>query len=145
MKISTKGRYGLRAMMDLAMHSNENVPIYLSDIAKREEISEKYLEQIITTLKKSSLVKSKRGRRGGYLLARPANQIKLSDIIRALEGPLSVVECVSSAAVCHRSNFCVVRGVWITLSDKIEELLSSFTLSDLCRKQERKRAGTYHI
>lgn len=145
MKISTKGRYGLRAMLDLAMHSSEGAPVYLSDVAKREEISEKYLEQIITLLKKSSLVKSLRGRKGGYLLARPANQIKLDEIIRALEGPLSVVECVSNATYCHRSNFCSVREVWITLSDKIEEVLFSFTLSDLCRKQERKRAGTYYI
>lgn len=145
MKISTKGRYGVRAMLDLAIYGNNGIPIDLPDIAKREGISEKYLEQIITPLVKSGLLKSVRGRYGGYLLNKPASQVRISEIIKILEGPLFVVDCVSDPKVCNKVNSCVTREVWMTLSKKIEEVLSSFTLQDLCRMQRKKREGVYYI
>lgn len=144
MKISTKGRYGVRAMLDLAINGKGGVPVYLPDIAKREEISEKYLEQIMTPLVKAGLVKSIRGRYGGYLLNKPPDEISLSDIIKILEGPFFVVDCVSDKKFCHRVNSCATREVWITLSDKIQDVLSSFNLENLS-KMQKKIERIYYI
>lgn len=145
MKISTRGRYGVRAMMDLAIYGESGIPVYLPDVAKREGISEKYLEQIITPLVKAGLVKSVRGRYGGYLLNKPADQIKISEIIKVLEGEFSVADCVFDKRFCRKANSCAAREVWVTLSKKIEEVLSSFTLEDLCRMRKDKTEGIYYI
>jgi Rrf2 family protein len=139
MKISTKGRYGVRIMIDLAIYGGNNIPLNLPEIAKREGISEKYLEQIITPLVNSGLIKSVRGKYGGYLLNKPASEIKISEIIKILEGPLFVVDCVSDPKFCKKVNSCGARELWVTLSKKIEEVLSSFTLQDLCNRQIKKK------
>ena len=148
MKISTKGRYGLRAMMDIAMYGQNGLPVLLSDIVGRQNISGKYLEQIFSTLHGAGLVKTMRGRRGGYLLTRSAHQIKLKEIITVLEGPCTLVDCVIDQAICPRADTCAARDIWILLGNKIDELLSGFSLADLVRMQSEKNgceARMYHI
>ena len=138
MKISTKGRYGLRALVDLSIYGKTGSPVLLSDIARRQGISEKYLEQIANRLHKSGLVKTVRGRKGGYLLNKQESEIGLSDIIEILEGPICVVDCVAKPAVCEKSSLCSARDIWSVLTDKIMETLSRYTLADLVNMQNEK-------
>lgn len=138
MKISTKGRYGLRALVDLSINGKSGTPVFLSDIAKRQGISDKYLEQIATQLQRGGLVKALRGRKGGYLLNKPDSEIKLSDVIKILEGPICLVNCVTEPDTCSKSAMCSTRDIWTILSNKIEEVLSSYTLADLSKLQEEK-------
>lgn len=138
MKISTKGRYGLRAMMDLAIHQSDGKPVFLSDVAKRQDISEKYLEHIFSALKNAGLVSTVRGRKGGFLLSKPAGEVTVSSIITALEGPCTVVDCVSKPKTCERSEACAARDIWGLLGKKMEEVLSGFTLEGLAEMQEKK-------
>jgi Rrf2 family protein len=148
MKISTKGRYGLRAMLDLATHGNVGTPVYLSDIAKREGISEKYLEHIFGALHKAGLVKAFRGRKGGYLLTRLPDEITLNEIIAVLEGPCSLVDCVTDVTSCPKTDSCVTREIWSLLGSKIEEVLTGFTLAALAERQTQKTQNNmpmYHI
>lgn len=141
MKISTKGRYGLRALVDLAIHGKSGVPVFLSDIAKRQEISDKYLEQIATQLQRAGLVRTIRGRKGGYLLNRPISQIRLNEIISVLEGPICLVDCVNEPSTCARSNSCFTRDIWMELSGKIEEVLAGYTLQDMVNMETAKKAA----
>jgi Rrf2 family transcriptional regulator, cysteine metabolism repressor len=138
MKMSTKGRYGLRAMMDLAVHQQEGVPVFLSDIARRQTVSEKYLEHIFAALKMAGLVHTIRGRKGGFLLTRPPTEITASDIVTALEGPCTVVDCVTKPQACPRSPTCATRDIWTVLGNRIDEFLSGFTLEKLVSMQEAK-------
>ena len=138
MKISTKGRYGLRAMIDLALHGAGGYPVYLSEIARRQGVSEKYLEHIFSALHKGGLVKSQRGRNGGYMLGRMPETITLSDILTILEGPCSLVGCVDDTGLCPRSDICVTREVWETLGSRIREVLKGYTLAVLVEMQQLK-------
>jgi Rrf2 family transcriptional regulator, cysteine metabolism repressor len=138
MKISTKGRYGLRALIDLAIHGKSGVPVYLSDIAKRQEISDKYLEQIATQLQRGGLVRTIRGRKGGYLLNKPVSQIRLSEIVEVLEGPICLVDCVKEPGTCTKSSGCTTRDIWTELSNKIEEVLAGYTLADIVEIESTK-------
>lgn len=139
MKISTKGRYGLRAMIDLASHGRSSTPVFLSEIARRQDVSEKYLEHIFSALQKGGIVKAQRGRKGGYLLNRAADQITLNDIISVLEGPCgNLVDCVNDVNACSKTGTCVTREIWALLGNKIEELLSEYTLASLVRMQQLK-------
>ncbi|HEX3046344.1 MAG TPA: Rrf2 family transcriptional regulator [Bacillota bacterium] len=133
MQVSTKGRYGLRAMVDMALHCNEG-PMALRVISERQGISESYLEQVFTNLRKSGLVKASRGSQGGYELSRPASQITTAQILQALEGPIVPVFCVddsSSSPGCEREKGCVTRSFWEDLRDQINEFLEKTTLQDL--------------
>ena len=146
MKLSTRGRYATRALLDLALHQ-EDEPVLLKDIAQREKISLSYLEHLVTPLIAGGLVRSIRGAKGGVLLAKPAEQIKLSEVIQLLEGSTALVECVNNPEVCERSGSCVTRDVWCELKDAINGVLESKTLQDLV---ERHREGElndvmYHI
>ncbi|HHT63193.1 MAG: RrF2 family transcriptional regulator [Bacillota bacterium] len=134
MNISTKGRYGLRAVLDLAMHQ-EDGPIALSSIAERQRLSEGYLEQLMIPLKRAGIIRSVRGAQGGYLLVKHPKDIKVGDIIRALEGPIAPVACVSEdfPKECDRQEFCATRKVWSKVRDSVAEVLDSFTLEDLVR------------
>jgi Rrf2 family transcriptional regulator, cysteine metabolism repressor len=138
MKVSTKGRYGLRAMMDLAANQKDGIPVFLADIAKRQVISEKYLEQIFAALRTAGLITTVRGRKGGFLLAKRPSEITASAIIRVLEGPCTLVDCVAKPGVCTRSETCAARDIWGLLGGKIDELLSGFTLEQLVDMQEEK-------
>lgn len=133
MKMSTKGRYGLRAVIDIAIH-DENAPVSLSDIAVRQDISISYLEQLIAKLKKAGIVTSVRGARGGYSLAAPKDKISVGDILRALEGDLAPVHCAEvteHGSPCKESGQCVTKIVWKRISDSINDAVDNLMLSDL--------------
>ncbi len=133
MQISTKGRYALRAMIDLALHMDQG-PVLRKDIAERQEISSDYIGQLFLKLRKAGFVKSVKGPGGGYVLAQDADRIRAGDIIRAVEGPIALVQCVrpNQGEVCHRMDGCVTYLLWKKLSKTIEEVLDSITLKDLC-------------
>jgi Rrf2 family protein len=136
MQISTKGRYGLRALVDMAQHENDG-PVALRIIADRQDISESYLEQVFTVLRTAGLVKASRGAQGGYILGHPANQITSGQILKALEGPLSPVFCVDDSNPsnhCDRESICITRWFWLELRDVINNFLESVTLQDLAER-----------
>lgn len=130
MKLSTKARYGLRAVVDLAANHRNN-PVPMTRIAGRQGISRKYLHAILSLLKSAGLVRSVRGAQGGYALARDPSEIHVLDVLEALEGSLSVADCVEDRSVCERAADCVTREVWRDLSRAIEDVLSRTTLADL--------------
>lgn len=138
MKISTKGRYALRLMLDLAMNeSNEAVTV--KSIAQRQEISEKYLEQIVSVLSKAGYVKSTRGSQGGYKLARSADEYTVGMILRLIEGNLSPVACLEdSENCCPRSAACPTLGLWREIDHAISNVVDHKTLSDLVEEQKEK-------
>ena len=125
-------------MMDLAASQGEGKPVFLSDIARRQDISEKYLEHIFSALRAAGLVTTVRGRKGGFLLAKAPSEITASSIITSLEGPCVLVDCVSKPKTCKKSEDCVARHIWSLLGSKIEEVLSGFTLEQLKDMQEEK-------
>lgn len=141
MKFSTRSRYGLRAMVELALNYSADGPIPLSLVAERQALSEGYLEQLMTFLRKGGLVRSVRGAQGGYLLSRPPGQITAGEIIRCLEGPLSPTDCVNEEGQdpCERSEICVTRGLWEKVRIAIAGVLDSVTLEDLCQNAEEIR------
>ncbi|HHV19742.1 MAG TPA: Rrf2 family transcriptional regulator [Thermoanaerobacterales bacterium] len=132
MRLSTKGRYGLKAMFDLTVN-NGSEPISLNNIAKRQDISEHYLEQLMAILRKSGLVQSVRGAYGGYILARKPSEITVGDILRALEGPIGLVDCVleKDAVECMKYQDCITRIVWEKIRDSIIETIDSITLQNM--------------
>ncbi len=132
MKLSTKSTYGVRAMFDLAIHSAEG-PVSIASISKRQDISIPYLEQLFNKLRKDGLVRSIRGPRGGYLLSKNPEDIKISEIIKILEGPIELAYCVSNEGgeACEMADACVTRLLWNKLKDSISEVLNSTTLKDL--------------
>lgn len=144
MRLSTKGRYGARAMLDLALNSGEG-PILLRDIARRQEVSEKYLEHSITALRKAGLVRSIRGARGGYVLAKLPSQIRLSEIMEVLEGSMAPVECVDDPQVCQRAQLCVTRDIWAKMKEAIDNILESITLQDMVERHSKKNSNSKAI
>lgn len=134
MKISTKGRYGLRLMVDLAINATES-QVSVKEIAARQNISDKYLEQIMTTLNRAGLVKSTRGALGGYSLAAPPNEITVGAVLRALEGTLSVVSCVDNPSVCTNLENCKTAAVWERISQAVNDVVDSITLADLADEE----------
>ena len=134
MKFSTKARYGLRAMLELALEYKHGGPVSVKTIAERQEISEAYLEQLMSFLTRRGLAKSIRGVQGGYLLAKDPAKIKVGDVIRAVEGPIVPVECVNKEEPldCKRWDKCVSRIVWEKVRDVVDQALDSLTLQDLC-------------
>jgi len=137
MKLSTRGRYGTRALLELALHQ-EAGPISLKDIAQRQEIPVVYLEHLITPLIAGGIVRSTRGVKGGVSLAKPPEEIRLSEVIRLLEGSIAPVECVNDPEICSRSKSCVTRDIWSELKQAMDGILSSTTLQDLVERQSRK-------
>jgi Rrf2 family transcriptional regulator, cysteine metabolism repressor len=137
MKLSTKTRYGIRAMLELALNYKRK-PLSIKEIAKNQEISKKYLEHLLILLKTAGLVGSTRGAGGGYALTRPPSEIRLSQIVQVLEGSLSLVDCVDSPVICSRSKFCATRDVWFLIKQSIVQVLYSITLDGLLKRQEKK-------
>jgi len=137
MRLTTKSRYGARAIFDIAYHS-AGMPVQIKDISKRQEIPPRYLEQIFQKLKKANIVKSVRGPGGGYVLAKHPNKITVGDIIQAMWEPIDPVFCVDSETKqnkkCSRAEECVTRLVWKEAGEKITKLFDSITISDLCEK-----------
>ena len=140
MRLSTKGRYGARAMLDLALNFGKD-PVLLRDIARRQEVSEKYLEHSISALRKAGLVRSVRGARGGYILAKSPSEIRLSKIMEVLEGSMAPVDCVDDPQVCHRANLCVTRDIWVKMKEAIDNILKSTTLQDMVEQQKEKESS----
>lgn len=137
MKISTKGRYALRLMLDLAVHSSGNA-VPLRDVAQRQEISDKYLEQIVTQLSRAGLVRSVRGAGGGYLLVREPAQYTVGEILRILEGNLAPVSCADGMVCCQRADRCVTVEVWQQVEAAVAGVVDHITLADLVRRYFEK-------
>lgn len=140
-KLSAKGEYGVRAMTILALDFRSG-PVPLREIARRENISYQFLEQIFLPLRRAGLIDSVRGAKGGYALARPPEQIRVGEIVRALEGRIAPVECVSddNGESCVRSPACLTRGIWEKLRDRMEQVLDEITLADvICLPVEERR------
>jgi Rrf2 family iron-sulfur cluster assembly transcriptional regulator len=133
MKLSTRSRYGTRLMLDMAQHYNEG-PIQLGDIAKRQDISVKYLEQIIIPLKKAHYIESVRGPKGGHILAKAPEEITVGEIVLLLEDGVSLVECTGDTAVCDRADICPTRLLWKEVSEAMFARLQATTLADLVKK-----------
>ena len=140
MRLSTRSRYGVRLMLELALNYNTGYT-FLKNIAKKEDISEKYLSHLVIPLKASGLIVSSRGAHGGYGLAKDPSLITIKDIVKTLEGSISLVECVKNPSVCKRASGCVTRDVWEILDEKISDTLSSITLKDLL--ESHKKQPTY--
>ena len=137
MKISTKIRYGTRAMLELACHFGEG-PIDLREIAGKQNISLKYLEQVIIPLRASGLVKSVRGSKGGYSLGKHPSEITVNDVVEVLEGPIDLIECLKNARICQRSSFCVTRDIWGEVSRAIDGIFRSITFEEMVHRQREK-------
>lgn len=137
MKLSTRGRYSTRLMMELALHFGEG-PVLLKDISKVQDISLKYLGQLIIPLKIAGLIKSTRGSHGGYFLSRPPEKINLYEVIKAVEGPIAFSECVDSPDICYRSKTCAAREVWGEATRQFNDTLGSITLAEMLKRQEAK-------
>lgn len=133
LKLSTKSRYGTRMLVDMAQRYNQG-PVQLGEIAKRQEISVKYLEQIIIPLKKARYVESVRGPKGGHVLARPPEEITVAEIVALLEEGSSLVDCVADADACRRAPICPTRLIWKEASEAMFERLESITLADLANQ-----------
>ncbi len=144
MKLSTRTRYGMRAVLELAENYGKG-PIQLKTIAQHQEISAKYLEQLMTILKSAGIVNSVRGSKGGYILAKLPGQIKVSDCFNCLEGPVITTECVDNESYCTRTNDCVARQIWAEVQKAIMEVLQSKTLQNLVDRAKDKKALDYHI
>ena len=142
MKLTTKGRYGIHAMYDLAVcaRDGQDVPVSLKAIAERQGIPEAYLEQLFAMLKKAGLVISTRGAQGGYQLARRPEEISVGDVLRALEGGLNVVDCLEESDLCGKSCACPSRIVWKKLTDGINRIVDGISLSDMIDEFEQSNA-----
>ena len=133
MHFSTRSRYGLRAMIDIALYGSEG-PVSMRAISERQGVSFSYLEQVFNSLRKHGLIKAVRGPSGGYILVRPANQIPIGDILRALDGPFAPVDCVDpscDANPCERKQLCISRFFWEKLQDNVNSFMDSMTLQQL--------------
>ncbi|MDX9857290.1 MAG: Rrf2 family transcriptional regulator [candidate division Zixibacteria bacterium] len=134
MKFSTRARYGLRMMVELARLLEHEHLVHLGRIARITGLSENYLAQLAISLRNDGLLIGVSGQRGGYQLARPASQIRVGDIIKALIGPISLTDCVTNPNVCMNSGACETRTVWAIVNHRVQETLDSMSLADLIRR-----------
>jgi Rrf2 family protein len=141
MRISTRSRYGIRLMINLAVNYNKR-HAFLKDIAREEEISEKYLSQIVIPLRREGLISASRGVHGGYTLAKSPKEITAKEVVEVLEGDLNLIECERDKDSCSRASVCASRGLWAGLSKKISEYLSSVTIDDLLKIKQEKVSET---
>lgn len=144
MKLSTRTRYAVRAIIELAQHE-VNRPLQLKIIAQRQDISVKYLEQLMAVLRSAGFVRSVRGSKGGYVLAKAPSQIRLSDVLHCLEGPVTTVECVEDEDCCVRAADCAARQVWAQVQEAIENVLQSTTLQDVVDRAKGEKNLDYQI
>ena len=133
MRVSTRGRYGLRALVDLAINQDSG-PTPLRVISARTNISEQYLEQLFANLRKSSIVRSVRGAHGGYLLNNLPENIAVKDVLEALEGPVAPADCVLNRVCCDINSDCVTYNLWIDVKEKIDNYLNSISIADLIER-----------
>ncbi len=141
MKLSTKVRYATRAMLDLALHLNEGT-IQIKDICERQDVSVQYLKNLLASLRAANLIRSVRGPRGGLTLARPPSQIRVIEIIRAMEGSISLVDCIDAPEICSRADLCVTRDLWTEMGDAMNAVAESTSLQDLVERQTQKQESS---
>ncbi|MFH1540047.1 MAG: Rrf2 family transcriptional regulator [bacterium] len=132
MKINTRARYALRMMADIYKNGN-GAPVSLKEVAKRQNLSQRYLAQLAIPLKNAALLKSIWGNQGGYLLAKPGDEIRILDIIEAVDGPVSIMECVTDEELCPRNDYCECRVLWVDINEAINGIMAKYTLEDLIR------------
>ena len=147
MQLSTKTRYGLRAMVDLSIREGQG-PILIDSIARRQEVSRKYLDAIFSRLREAGLVRSQRGAKGGVMLGRPSNSITVADVVEALDGPVDLVDCGHGHDDCARRSHCATQILWLDLSRIIVDHLAARTLDQLAshqRQLDEEKSLTYHI
>ena len=147
MKLSTRTRYGTRALLELALHKGKG-PVFLKDIARQQQFSLSYLEHLVTPLISGGIIRSTKGPKGGITLAKKPEDIKMIDITRLLEGSLAPVECVDNPDVCERSAQCVTRDIWGEIKKAMNGVLESTTLQDLVERQRKKglpESSMYYI
>ncbi|MFZ2054391.1 MAG: Rrf2 family transcriptional regulator [Candidatus Aminicenantales bacterium] len=142
MRLSTKGEYASRAMLELSLHY-EMEPLHIRDISKAQDIPRRFLEQILLQLKRAGLLRSRKGPDGGYYLAKPPAEINVAEVIRAMDGPLAPIDCVSVTAyeVCPHERTCSLRGLWKEVRDAVAEILERTTFADLAKKARAARAA----
>ncbi len=140
MQFSTKAEYGLRALLDIALHSDGGT-VPLPQIARRQEISSSYLEQLLLSLQTTGLVRSTRGRHGGFTLTKPPSEIRLDMVLGSLERTLTFADCIEHPGICHRQEHCVTSDLWRRLTDIVIRELSALTLDDLIGWHEEKNPG----
>ena len=141
MKISTKGRYGLRILMDLAIHQSEK-PRLIRDIAQSQQISEKYISRLVISLRKAGLIRSIRGVNGGFHLDRKPEDITLLEVVEVMEGPLAIVDCVRTPAKCSRTMHCAVHDIWNRLNADIRDAMQKLTLADIIEHYNQVNADS---
>ncbi len=144
MKLSTRTRYGIRAIIEVAINHGKG-PLQIRVIAQRQDISVKYLEQLMTILRSAGFVRSIRGSKGGYILARQPSLIKLSDVFDSLEGNLTTVECVEDKNYCDKTADCIARQVWSQVQQAVKNVLQSITLQDLVDRTKAENKLDYQI
>ena len=147
MRISTKLRYGLRAMVDLAQFDSDG-PVLVRNIAKRQGISKKYLDNLLVLLKNAGLVRSVRGAKGGYSLAHPPSKMTVLDIAIALEGAPSLIDCIADPSICDRSDICPTLEFWKNMSGVLENFMAKTTLEELvsqCREKQQSQVQMYYL
>jgi Rrf2 family protein len=134
MKISTKGHYGLRALIELAHRYGDGRPTQSGDVAARQAIPESYLEQLMTTLRRAGFVRSVRGPQGGHSLARPPGEIRVNEVIEALEGPIVAIDCLDEASDCAKGGGCAQAEMWAAVRDAVVSVLANTTIADLAAR-----------
>jgi len=146
MKVSTKGDYGVRALVELAHHFGEG-PVQSAEIAARQQVPEPYLDQLLTTLRRAGFIRSVRGPQGGHALIRDPREVKLSEVMAALEGSLAAIACVDDPDACTKEGGCVQREVWERVRDATLEILENVSIADLAEKERQynRNGGRYYI
>ena len=147
MKVSTRGRYGLRVLLDVALHQEQG-PVALRDVSHRQAISHKYLWQVVNPLQAAGILRAIRGSRGGYVLARAPEEVSIRDIVSILEGPVTVVACVTDPKACDHSVSCTAHDAWAEIEKKLNDAMSSITLKELIRRhreQQNRDVASYMI
>ena len=139
MKLATRPRYALRAMMVVARQGKDGAPVNLGEVADRTHISRRYLEQVAISLKNSGLLKAVPGKNGGHLLSRPPEEITLDEIVEAAMGPISIVDCVTRPEDCMMLEECECRGLYLLLNTRIKEVFHSYSLKDLAENRVQAR------
>jgi Rrf2 family protein len=142
MKISTKGDYGIRALIELAHHFGDPRPMQSGEIAARQRIPESYLEQLLTTLRRAGFIRSVRGPQGGHALIRDPRELTVSEVVEALEGPIMPSDCLDEASQCSRSGGCAQRDMWEEVQSAVLEVLNRVTIAELAERERAVQAGT---
>jgi len=146
MRISTKGDYGIRALIELAHHYGEARPTQSSEIAARQKVPESYLEQLLTTLRKAGFIRSVRGPQGGHALIRDPRALRVSEVIEALEGSIIVVDCLDDSSACNKNGGCAQQAMWSAVRDAILGVLDNTTIADLAEREKLAQpVGTRYV